>query len=190
MECFPTGRGALAFVPRPSSKKKRVYGRNMVPPVRSRAARFAVPPGVSAETPAIRRELSPQATEGENSQPVCSGYPALRLRGGERFRACGRGERRPLSTGGKWTERPPGGPCTKGEMPPGAPRSRSQRTVFAAPQPRVCRVASLCSCGGTGDEGRGRQARRTGDSPPIKKPPCLLDKAADLAIMKVEGRCR
>ena len=40
---------------RPSSKNKRVYGRNMVPPVRSRAARFAVPPGVSAETPAIER---------------------------------------------------------------------------------------------------------------------------------------
>ena len=27
----------------------------MVPPVRSRAARFAVPPGVSAETPAIEK---------------------------------------------------------------------------------------------------------------------------------------
>ena len=27
----------------PPSKKRRVYGRNMVPPVRSRAARFAVP---------------------------------------------------------------------------------------------------------------------------------------------------
>ena len=45
----------LAFASRPLSKKKRVYGRNMVPPVRSRAARGAVPPGVSAETPAIRR---------------------------------------------------------------------------------------------------------------------------------------
>ena len=60
-----------------------------------------------------------------------------------KFRAYGRGERRPLSTGGKWTERPPGGHCTKGEMPPGTPRSRSQRTVFAAPQPRVCRGALL-----------------------------------------------
>ena len=53
-------RGAWLFlrgssVPRPSSKKKRVYGRNMVPPVRSRAARCAVPPGVSAETPAIEK---------------------------------------------------------------------------------------------------------------------------------------
>ena len=28
---------------------------------------------------------------------------------------------RPLSTGGKWTERPPGGLFTKGEMPPGPP---------------------------------------------------------------------
>ena len=28
---------------------------------------------------------------------------------------------RPLSTGGKWTERPPGGLDTKGEMPPGPP---------------------------------------------------------------------
>ena len=64
----------FCYSPAPS-KKKRVYGRNMVPPVRSRAARYAVPPGVSAETPAIRRELSPQATEGENSQSVCSGYP-------------------------------------------------------------------------------------------------------------------
>ena len=34
---------ARSFVPRPPSKKKRVYGRNMVPPVRSRAARAAVP---------------------------------------------------------------------------------------------------------------------------------------------------
>ena len=31
------------LIPRPPSKKKRVYGRNMVPPVRSRAARYAVP---------------------------------------------------------------------------------------------------------------------------------------------------
>ena len=69
----------------------------------------------------LTRDLSPQATEGENSQSVCSGHSALRLRGGERFRACGRGERRPLSTGGKWTERPPGGLYTKGEMPPGPP---------------------------------------------------------------------
>ena len=46
---------ARPFVPRPPSKKKRVYGRNMVPPVRSRAARAAVPPGVSAETPAIEK---------------------------------------------------------------------------------------------------------------------------------------
>ena len=34
---------ARPFVPRLPSKKKRVYGRNMVPPVRSRAARGAVP---------------------------------------------------------------------------------------------------------------------------------------------------
>ena len=65
---------------------------------------------------------------------------------------------RPLSTGGKWTERPPGGLYTKGEMPPGAPRSPVLRKSSSAPQPRVCRVASLCSCVGTGDEGRGRQA--------------------------------
>ena len=60
---LPGGKGwweeARFLFPRPPSKKKRVYGRNMVPPVRSRAARAAVPPGVSAETPAIRRELSP-----------------------------------------------------------------------------------------------------------------------------------
>ena len=43
-------------------------------------------------------------------------------------------------------------------MPPGAPRSPVLRKSSSAPQPRVCRVASLCSCGGTGDEGRGRQA--------------------------------
>ncbi len=56
---LPGGKGwgevARPFVPRLPSKKKRVYGRNMVPPVRSRAARFAVPPGVSAETPAIEK---------------------------------------------------------------------------------------------------------------------------------------
>ena len=49
---------------RPSSKKKRVYGRNMVPPVRSRAARFAVPPGVSAETPAIERGCAERMRSG------------------------------------------------------------------------------------------------------------------------------
>ena len=49
------GKEARFLFSRPSSKKKRVYGRNMVPPVRSRAARAAVPPGVSAETPAIKR---------------------------------------------------------------------------------------------------------------------------------------
>ena len=50
---------------------------------------------------------------------------------------------RPLSTGGKWTERPPGGLFTKGEMPPGTPRSLTQRMASAVPQPRVCRGASL-----------------------------------------------
>ena len=43
--CFapPGDEGREAFVSGPSSKKRRVYGRNMVPHVRSRAARFAVP---------------------------------------------------------------------------------------------------------------------------------------------------
>ena len=59
---------------------------------------------------------------------------------------------RPLSTGGKWTERPPGGLYTKGEMPPGAPRSPIYRMPSSAPQPRVCRGASLFPFGGTADE--------------------------------------
>ena len=129
--------GVCPFVPRP--KRRGFTGGTWFRP--SDRARPAVRRrnGVSAETPAIRRELSPQATEGENSQSVCSGHPALRLRGGERFRACGRGERRPLSTGGKWTERPPGGFYTKGEMPPDPPFAVSEDGFCCTQLPLVPR---------------------------------------------------
>ncbi len=78
----------------------------MVPPVRSRAARFAVPPGVSAETPAIKRGLRgafrfPRKTgfAGSPGHWIGSGRPPLRtptapclpcVRGGaERMRSGG-----------------------------------------------------------------------------------------------------
>ena len=68
---------------------------------------------------------------------------------------------RPLSTGGKWTERPPGGHYTKGEMPPGTPRSRSQKQPAFAPQPRVCRGASLPPPGTKGAKVRGSVSHET-----------------------------
>ena len=123
-DCAP--RGAWLFVSRPLSKKKRVYGRNMVPPVRSRAARFAVPPGVSAETPAIGREPLCAATEAVKP----TGAPAALARWGIR----------PLSTGGKWTERPPGGLYTKGEMPPrNPPFAHAEDGCSCTPAPRLPR---------------------------------------------------
>ena len=42
---------------------------------------------------------------------------------------------RPLSTGGKWTERPPGGHYTKGEMPPGTPVRPFIRCFLLHPSP-------------------------------------------------------
>ena len=50
---------------------------------------------------------------------------------------------RPLSTGGKWTERPPGGPLHQGRNAPRNPRSPVLRKSSPALQPRVCRGASL-----------------------------------------------
>ena len=144
----------------------------MVPPVRSRAARGAVPqwrfrrnardqegsqalrgtkdergPARSAREAGpggeCRRHDAGSRKDGRSEPIQWPGVPAKPVLRGN----C------PLSTGGKWTERPPGGLCSKGEMPPGTPRSPTQRMASAAPQPRVCRGASLFP---VGDGGRKR----------------------------------
>ena len=86
--------------------------------------------------PSCRREPVFPATEAVKG----NGAPAKPVLRGNR----------PLSTGGKWTERPPGGLYTKGEMPPGTPRSPVYRMHSSTPQPRVCRGAWLSPAGDGG----------------------------------------
>ena len=62
---------------------------------------------------------------------------------------------RPLSTGGKWTERPPGGHYTKGEMPPGPPVRTFRGCFLLSSAPRLPRGFAFSP----GDGGRGKRKR-------------------------------
>ena len=63
----------------------------------------------------LRRRVPPSCRR----EPLCAATEAVKSTGAPA--ALARWGIRPLSTGGKWTERPPGGLCTKSEMPPGPP---------------------------------------------------------------------
>ena len=125
---------ARPFVPRLPSKKKRVYGRNMVPPVRSRAARGAVP----------QWRFRRNARDREGAA-VCGDRGGLMKRGPRS--ACAVGHSSTFHRR-KVDRKAAGGPLYQRRNAPRTPRSPTQRMASAAPQPRVCRGASLFPCGG------------------------------------------
>ena len=153
------GRTQLACGPSAGECRRPIFGNSLAGNLwNSRGPRRAC--AVCPQS-GLRRRVPPSCRR----EPLCAATEAVKSTGAPA--ALARWGIRPLSTGGKWTERPPGGLYTKGEMPPGAPRSRSQKQPAFAPQPRVCRGASLFPSGGRQTKGNSVKGFQSPRSPAL-----------------------